>query len=140
MDARCDRSAESPSLPEASEGTLSIEVVDHTAAGHDVPGRLSIDGSKEDGGTGLEPDPGTPRVETLLRRIFDDTQLRTPALSESAETDERSAPLAIDESESADAPVSESTDPENGAAETVVPSVSRDDLVRFKRQMYRTDI
>ena len=136
----CDQAAESPPLPEPGTGALNFEVVEHAISGHEAPGRLSVDGSAESGGSGLETDPGPPRVETLLRRIFDETQLRAPDFLESDEPEERNAPMAIDKPESVN-----STSAAPGEAEDVVPGprlpgISRDELLRFKRQMYRTDI
>lgn len=138
-DTRCDQAVESPALPDATAGTLSIEVVEHTASGRVTPGQLSVDGSTDDGGAGLEPNPGPPRVEVLLRRIFDETRLREPGQAE-PEPDARMAPLAIDKSEPAEVPVSESPDADDDPAEPGDPDWSQDDLIRFKRQMYRTDI
>jgi hypothetical protein len=135
--ASCDQSAESPKLPEPSSGALTFEVVEHTVSGHDAPGRLSVDGSAEPGGSGLQPDSGPPRVETLLRRIFDETQLRTPVLPEAEDPEERTEPMAIDKSDSTD---SETGDGQDATPGPRLPGVSRDDLVRFQRQMYRTDI
>jgi hypothetical protein len=140
-DTRCDPAAESAGLPEAAVGSLTIEVVEHNASSQVTPGQLSVDGSVNDGGSGLEPDPRPPEVETLLRRIFDETQLGARGLPEPEDSDARAAPLANEKAETHDAPASESTDAEiDPAAAPRLPGVFGDDLVRFKRQMYRTDI
>ena len=133
----CDQGAESPPLPEPGTGALSFEVVEHTVSSHDAPGRLSVDGSAEPGGSSLEPEQGPPRVETLLRRIFDETRLRAPALTES---EERIAPMAIDKLDSANSTSAESGEVQDAEPGPHLPGVSRDELLRFKRQMYRTDI
>jgi hypothetical protein len=117
-----------------------LEVVEHTVSGHDAPGRLSVDGSTEPGGSGLEPDPGPPKIEALLRRIFDETQIRAPDVSESEVREDRNAPMAIDKSESAESTSAGSGTVEDAAPGPRLPGVSSDELLRFKRQMYRTDI
>lgn len=139
-DASCDQSAEAPTLPEPRAGALSLEVVEHTVSSHDAPGRLSVDGSAESGGSGLEPVPEPPGVEALLRRIFDETQIRAPGLAEAEDVDERNAPMAIDKSDSADSASAESDDGEDASPGPRLPGISSDEFLRFKRQMYRTDI
>lgn len=139
-DTRCDPSAEAPQLPEAMPGTLTIEVVEHSSASPVTPGQLSLDGSTDEGGSGLEADPGPPQVETLLRRIFDERQLRAPDPAEDDEPDTRTAPMAIDKSEAAEPPGSGAAKSKIDSAAPRIPGISGDDLVRFKRQMYRTDI
>lgn len=139
-DASCDQSAESPPLPEPTTDALSLEVVEHAVSDHDVPGRMSVDGSAEAGGSGLDSSSEPPRVETLLRRIFDETQIRTPGLPESEDVKERNAPMATDNPESADSASAEFGDAQDAAPGPRLPGISSDELLRFKRQMYRTDI
>jgi hypothetical protein len=139
-DTRCDPSADAPGLPEAGTSSLTIEVVEHTSMSPVAPGRVTIDASMDDGGSDLEPESGPPRVEALLRRILDNTRHRAPGLPGIDEAERDDAPLATDQSESIDAPVSESTEPESDLTAPRLPGISGDDLLRFKRHMYRTDI
>lgn len=139
-DSRCDPSAAAPALPETPATSLTIEVVEHTASSPVTPGQVSLDGSMDDGGSSLEPNSESPRVETLLRRIFDDTRLRAPGFPDIEESDSSDAPLSTDRTESVEPPVSESAESEFDSTAPQVPGLSGDDLVRFKRHMYRTDI
>jgi hypothetical protein len=136
----CDQAAESLPLPEPGTDALTFEVVEYTVSDHDAPGRLSVDGSDESGGSGLETDPGPPRVETLLRRIFDETQLRAPDLAEADEPEERHAPMVIDKPESVNSSSAAPDQAESAVPGPHLPGVSHDEFLRFKRQMYRTDI
>ncbi len=139
-DSRCDTSAAAPGLPEATATSLAIEVVEHTASSPVTPGQVSLDGSLDDGGSGVEPDPEPPRVETLLRRIFDDTRLRAPGFPDIEKSESSDGMLSTDRTESSESPVSESADPDVDSTAPRLPGISGDDLVRFKRHMYRTDI
>ena len=139
-DTRCDQSVDSPQMPDVRNSNLTIEVVDHGATESVAPGQLSIDRAREDGGTATPSVDDRPRVETLLRRIFDEPQLRTPELAPAEEAEERSAPFAVDKSENGEEKAS--TAPGDDASDVAprLPGVSGDELLRFKQQMYRTDI
>lgn len=140
-DTRCDQAAGPPQLPVATVGNLTIEVVEHNASRRLAPGQFAVDGSLNDGGSGLEADPARPQVDALLRRIFDETQHRSPGRSDAEEYDAQRAPLANDGTDTHDAQVSESTDAEiEPTTAPRLPGVFDDHMVRFKRQMYRTDI
>jgi hypothetical protein len=139
-DTRCDQSVDSQQMPDVRNSNLTLEVVDHGPTESVTPGRLSIDSAVEDGGNAIPSVDDRPRVETLLRRIFDEPQLRTRELAPAEEADERSAPFAVDKSENAEEKAS--TAPGDDASDMAprLPGVSGDELLRFKRQMYRTDI
>jgi hypothetical protein len=135
-DSRCDQSAESPALPDVRPGDLSLEVVDHSV----TPGQTSVDSAIEPGGSSNAPANERPRVETLLRRIFDEPQLRAPEVPETEEADTRSAPFAVDKPENAEKPTTTVPGDKDSEPSPHLPGVSSDDVLRFKRQMYRTDI
>jgi hypothetical protein len=105
-----------------------------------VPGQTSVDSAIEPGGSSTPSTDERPRVETLLRRIFDEPQLRTPEIPETAESDERSAPFVVDKPEKVEKPAASVPDAETSDVAPRLPGVSSDELLRFKQQMYRTDI
>ena len=120
--------------------TLSLEVVAHTVSEPVAPGRISVDSAIEPGGSSNPSAYDRPRVETLLRRIFDEPQLRAPEVPATEEMDERGAPFAVEKPEKVEKPAA--TVPEVEATDVAprLPGVSSDDALRFKQQMYRTDI
>ena len=140
-DTRCDQSVDSPQMPDVRNSNLTLEVVDHAVPNSAAPGQVSVDSAIEDGGSKVPSainDP--PRVETLLRRIFNEPQLRAPEAPPAEEADERSAPFAVDKSENGEETKSTVTGDEASDVAPGLPGVSGDELVRFKQQMYRTDI
>ena len=139
-DTRCDQSAKSPALADVPRANLTLEVVDHGVSESVVPGQTSVDSAIEPGGSSTPSTDERPRVETLLRRIFDEPQLRTPEIPETAESDERSAPFVVDKPEKVEKPAASVPDAETSDVAPRLPGVSSDELLRFKQQMYRTDI
>lgn len=139
-DSRRDQSAESPAMSDVRTNHLILEVVDHGESQSAAPGQLSVDSAIEAGGSVNSSTIEPPRVESLLRRIFDEPQLRTPEISTVEEADERSAPLAVDKSDNIEKPASAVPGKEASNAAPRMPGVSSDELLRFKQQMYRTDI
>ena len=103
-------------------------------------------------------DPGTarsvaavqmnPRVASILREIFDETvpeeqdvENATPVnLPSAAPLAELSAPDLREKSRSIDAADIRKSDSDMTKVKTNVSGVSEDDLSRFRRQMFRTDI
>ena len=139
-DTRCDQSVDSAQMPDAHNNNLTLEVVDHMATDSLAAGQLSIDSALEDGGSAAPSTDDPPRVEALLRKIFDETQLYTPEVSSPEDVDERSAPLAVNKTDNGEEQTpSGSRDVANEIAPRL-PGVSGDELLRFKQQMYRTDI
>ena len=139
-DARCDQSVDSPQMSDVRDSKLTLEVVDHGVTKSVAPGQLSIDSAIEDGGATIHSADDPPRVETLLRRIFDEPQLRAPEGTPAEEADERSAPFAVDKSENGEDKTPAGPRNEANDAAPRLPGVSGDELLRFKQQMYRTDI
>jgi len=139
-DTRCDQSAESPALPDVHPGRLTLEVVDHDASESAAPGRISVDSAIEHGGSSDTSVNDPPRVETLLRRIFDEPQLRAPEVPTTDDSDERSVPFVVEKPDKVEKPAATGPEAEAGDAAPRLPGVSSDDALRFKQQMYRTDI
>lgn len=139
-DTRCDQSVASPQMTDVRSSNLTVEVVDHGATESVTPGQLSIDSAIEDGGTTIPSVDDRPRVETLLRRIFDEPQLRTPEIAPAEEVDERSAPFAVDKSDNGEEKTPTGSGDDASDIAPRLPGVSGDELLRFKQQMYRTDI
>ena len=138
-DARCDQSMDAPTMSISDDGNLALRVIDHgtnTAAAADD---LVPDEAATDPGTDTAGYPSGPRVDVMLRRVFDEARARQPSLSEPEETGDFSVPLAVDKTENVDdtAAVLE-TDPADSTAE--LPDFSPDELSRYRQQMYRTDI
>ena len=118
---------------------LPLRVIDHGAAGTAAADGVSLDDTLADPGTETGSRPTGPRVDIILRKVFDEARARQPEMSEPERSVDFSAPLAVDKSENIEetAPGLES-DPVDSAAE--LPGFSADDLHRYRQQMYRTDI
>lgn len=139
-DTRCDQSAESPALPDVHPGNLTLEVVDHGTSESVAPGRISVESAIEPGGSSTPSVDDRPRVETLLRRIFDEPQLRAPEAPETEDLDERNAPFVVEKPDKVEKPAAIVPEEEAGDVAPRLPGVSSDEALRFKQQMYRTDI
>ena len=139
-DTRCDQSVDSPQMTDVRSSNLTLEVVDHGATESVTPGQLSIDSAVEDGGATIPSVDDRPRVETLLRRIFDEPQLRTREIAPAEEVDERSAPFAVDKSDNGEEKTSTTSGDDANDIAPRLPGADGDELLRFKQQMYRTDI
>ena len=130
-ETRCDQSVRSADMPDTRASGLKIEVVDHGPARSS--GVIEEDPSDADDAAG-------PKVEVLLRRIFDEPQLRPVDAEESEDIDGVTAPLAVDQVETVEEAAKKANSDEATKTSADLPGVSADDLLRFKRQMYRTDI
>ena len=60
--------------------------------------------------------------------------------SDSDEVDEMAAPLAAEQGETIEEAATKADSEESAETSARLPGVSEDDLMRFKRQMYRKDI
>ena len=133
----CDQSVQAVDMPDAGPDRLSIDVVNHAPADVDVDIDPAIDSSlEEDAATGRPKS----RVELLLRKIFDEPQLRTIDAPVPEGIDEMTAPLAVDKADVVDETKSTTGGEESSETATGLPGVSEQDFARYKRQMYRTDI
>ena len=139
-ETRCDQSVDSPQLLNIPAENLTIKVVDHGAASSLAAGDSSVDDPIDDDDTAANPLDVRPRVEIMLRRIFDEPQLRAPETPQTEDVDARHAPLTVDKSNNGEENAATVEGSDSNAVTTALPGVTGDDLVRFKRQMYRTDI
>jgi len=138
-EANCDQSLESPTLSLANSQEIPLRLIDLGAAGAAASDTISIDDPGADPATKNTVRPTGPRVDIILRRIFDEARARQPSLSEPEQTVDLSAPLADDKSENVEEPAAGlETDPVDSPAE--LPGFSADELHRYRKQMYRTDI
>jgi hypothetical protein len=139
-DTRCDQSMDVPPMSAAGGNKLTMQVVDHgmnTAAGAD---EISLDSALDDLAPAASEPPSGPRVDMMLRRIFDEAQLRQPQLMESAPADNpRALPLAVDKADSGEEPAAV-LDSEQLDVGPELPGYSDDELLRYRQQMFRKDI
>ncbi len=138
-DARCDESVDYPPMSIADERKLPMQVfgqgTDNSAAADDI----SPDDAVADAATRTATRPTGPRVDIILRRIFDEARARQPSLSEPQQSSDLSAPLAVDKSENVEEPAAVlEADPVHSSTE--LPGFSSDEVHRYRQQMYRTDI
>lgn len=127
---------------------LSIETVDLATSSTIDPGVRIETESLEVADSRPVANPLTPKAETILRQIFDEavaddqeTIEPTPVTSpNAAPIAELTAPVIREQRRDI-----ESSDTASGEADSVpvdarVPGLSDEELLRYRRQMYRTDI
>ena len=138
-DASCDQSLDSPSMSMADDRNLPLQVIDHGAVGTAAAGDMPFDDTDADP-TARTPTRSTgPDVDLILKGMFDEARARQPGLSEPEQTADLSAPFVVDQSETIEEPATGlETDPVDSAAK--LPGFSSDELHRYRKQMYRTDI
>ena len=130
---------ENSPLALSSDSELSIQVMDQGNAGAASPDTLSLEEAVQEPNLGTAGQSTGPRVDIVLRRIFDEAQARQPNLDRREQEDDFSAPLAVDKSEALEESVGVlDADPAEAAAE--FPGFVVDELLRYRQQMYRTDI
>ena len=141
-DASCDQPLDAPPMSPAADRKLAIGVINHDSASAAATSRVPLDADKDakaDTPRASASDRAGPRVEMMLRRIFDDAQARQPTLSEPEQDDDFSAPLAVDKSDNIEEQASKlEADPAEGTAQ--LPRFGADELLHYRQQMYRRDI
>ncbi len=133
-EARPDQALYAPPMSLSTDHDASLAVIDQGAARAVTPDAPAGDDAE------AVPDAAAPpaglRVEIMLRRIFDEAQARQPTLQPRQEDDDFNPPLAVEQSETLDNP--------RGVVEAEAaaqpPGFGADDLLRYRQQMYRTDI
>jgi hypothetical protein len=131
-DARCDQSMDTPPMSPTDDGNLAIQVIDHGTATAAAVQTVPVEETAADS-------PKGPRVEIMLRRIFDEARARQPGLPEPDVEHDRSAPLAVDKTDGVEEPTAVlEAEPADSGAE--LPGFSSDELLRYRQQMFRTDI
>ena len=137
-DARCDQSPDAPEMSISDDGKLALRIIGHgtTSTAADD---LALEAAHADPSADTASYPAGPRVDVMLRRIFDEARVPRPSPSEPQKTGKLSAPLAVDKTEKVDdASAVLEFDPADSTAE--FPGFSPDELSRYRQQMYRTDI
>ena len=141
-DASCDQPLDAPPMSPAADRRLAISAINHDSASVAATSRVPLDADKDaraDAPRASASDRAGPRVEMMLRRIFDDAQARQPSLSEPEQDNDFSAPLAVDKSENGEEEAGRlEADPAEGTAE--LPRFGADELLHYRQQMYRRDI
>ena len=123
----------------ADDRNLPLQVIDHGAVSSAAAGDMSFDDTDADPTTRTPTRSTGPDVDLILKRMYDEARARQPGLSEPEQTADLSAPLVVDQSESIEEPATGlETNPVDSAAK--LPGFSADELHRYRKQMYRTDI
>ena len=136
-DARSDQPTDADPISLSADREPPIQAVGRGAV--ETESASLADAAAETNAQNTAERPQGPRVEIMLRRIFDEAQARQPKLQQLQADDEFNAPLAVDKSETQDDPsVSLEADPAEAAAQ--FPGFGDDELLRYRQQMYRTDI
>jgi len=141
VDMSCERSANSSPLPQERPDQLMADVVDH-GAGVDVPLGDVADAATADADrpAARASDDSGPRVDVMLRRIFDEPQLRAPEAAGPQQSDVLAPPLAVDKSDTVDDGSTGVEPVQDNDTATPLPGVSGDELMRYRQRMFRTDI
>lgn len=130
VDTLCDPSTAIVVSLEVPPAKLDIAVVDHGPAN-------SVGAGGADAGQLRTLQPSD---ELILRRIFDEPRVPASDDAEPAGGDSLNAPLADENSSEREDPATSGDVTEDGETVTRLPGVSEDELLRFRRQMYRVDI
>jgi len=138
-EARSDRPLYAPLVSLSAERKLPMEVIDHGAANAAAPEALPLDDSMSHAAPDAAQPPNGPQVDIVLRRIFDEAQARQPKLQRPQPDDDFNAPLAVDQSETLEDPPGV-LEPDQTDAAAEILGFGADDLLRYRREMYRTDI
>jgi hypothetical protein len=138
----CDQPLDAPPMSPSDDRKLTISVINHGSSSAAATNRIPLE-VDNDVNTDAPREPvgeaAGPRVEEMLRRIFDEAQARQPTLPEPEADDDFSAPFAVDKSENAEESASGlEADPAEGTSE--LPRFGADELLHYRQQMYRTDI
>ena len=137
-DVRSDQLMDAPPTFLSADRKFPIQTIDHGAASAAGGKSLPLDESAAEAATQTTEQPTGPQFEIMLRRIFDETQTSQPKLQQQ-EDDDFNAPLAVDKSETLeDTPGVLEADPADAAAQ--FHGFRDDEILRYRRQMYRTDI
>ena len=145
-DARSDPSMDSNPMSLSAGRELPIQVIDEGATSAVEPQSLPLDGPVAEtpvnaAETLLDAaeSPRGPQFDPMLRRIFDEGQAHQRQLQQAQKKDDFNGRLAVDKSETVnEPPVVLETDPAEATAG--FPGFGADDLLRYRQQMYRTDI
>lgn len=138
-DARCDQPIDAPPMSAASESKLSIQVIDHGTSAAVASDDTSLTEAVADAAPESSDGPRGPRVDIILRRIFDEAQLRQPQLAGPEHADDLATPFAVDKTEAIEEPATV-LDSEQSDVAAELPGFSADELLHYRQQMFRKDI
>ena len=137
VDVLCDRASNPLESLDIQPGQLAIDVVDHGVAPA-LPKALIE--TESEGGEPPESDARfAPRADTILRRIFDESYAESelddlkPAMTPDAKS-------IVELTVPADEEASDAEGIEAPALDAELPGVPEEELLRYRRQMFRTDI
>jgi hypothetical protein len=138
-DIRSDESMDATPMSLSAGRELPIQVIDRGASGVVDSDSLPLDDDATETPADAAEPRGGPRVEIMLRRIFDEARAREPQLQQPREDNDFNAPLAVEKTETLeDPPRVLEPDPADATAE--LPGFGADELLHYRQQMYRTDI
>ena len=138
-DARCDQSLDAPQISAAADTGLTIRVIDHGANTAVAADDISLEETPVDFAPESSERSTEPRIDVMLRRIYDESQSRQRQLTEAELPDDIGGTLAVDKSDAVEEPAAViSTDQADHTTE--LPGFSADELLRYRQQMLRKDI
>lgn len=138
-DTRSEPSMDASPMSLSAARELPLRIIEPGAESAADPESLPPDDTAAETPVDAAEPPGGPRVDIMLRRIFDEARAREPRLQQPREDEGFNAPLAVDKTETLeDPPGVLEAGPAEAAAE--FPGFGADDLLRYRQQMYRTDI
>ena len=135
----CDRASARLNSLDISDPDLTIAVADHGMASEPIDDAVYVVEGHERS-LALAPEMA-PRADTILRRIFDEsyTSAELDELQPASATDAKSiAELALPPSTGKAS--TDSNDADLPSLDADLPGVSDDETLRYRRQMFRTDI
>jgi hypothetical protein len=139
-DARCDQPADALPMSIAADGKLAIGIIEHSSAGAATDDDISLEDAVADAAADTANRPTGPRVDIMLRRIFDDAIARQPSLPKPEVTGDLSGPLAVDQAEKAEEQATTVLEAEPADSSAEFPGFSTGELLHYRQQMFRTDI
>jgi hypothetical protein len=139
----CDRATDRPktleiAAPDLTDPDLTITVTDHSMTSEALDDTVNIDVTAPS--LALAPEMA-PRADMILRRIFDESysSAELDELEPASATDAKSiAELALPPNSGQGS--TDTSDSELPSLDADLPGISEDETLRYRRQMFRTDI
>ncbi len=138
-DTRSDQPMDAAPMALSADRKLPVQVIRREPASAVETGSAPLDDPAAENTPTAAERPKGPRVEIMLRRIFEEAQARQPKLQQPREDDDFNAPFAVDKSEELD-DSSGLIEADPAEATTRFPGFGDAELLRYRQQMYRTDI
>lgn len=137
-DAMCDQSLDATPMSLADDGKLTIQVVDHGAAA--ASDDISLDGTLSDSVPSAAGGSKGPRAKIMLQLILDEADARQQRLPEPEQAGDLSSPLVVDKTKNGKDEAKALEANPTVAAPAQRPDFSSDEFLRYRQQMFRTDI